>query len=79
MFCRPPTVPPVASHETSAADLPDVLAALSLDQKVALLAGVDTWHTASFAEPPVPAIRTSDGPAGVRGTSFTGPASASPL
>ena len=54
-----------------------MLAALSLDQKVALLAGVDTWHTASFDEPPVPAIRTSDGPAGVRGTSWTGPASAS--
>ena len=52
-------------------------AALTLDQKVALLAGVDTWHTASFDEPPVPAIRMSDGPAGVRGTSWSGPASAS--
>jgi beta-glucosidase len=61
----------------TATDLPTVLAALTLDQKVALLAGVDTWHTASFDEPPVPAIRMSDGPAGVRGTSFTGPASAS--
>jgi beta-glucosidase len=54
-----------------------LLGALSLDQKVALLAGVDTWHTASFEAPPVPSIRVSDGPAGVRGTSFTGPASAS--
>ncbi len=54
-----------------------LLRALSLDQKVALLAGVDTWHTASFDDPQVPAIRVSDGPAGVRGTSFTGPASAS--
>ena len=58
-------------------DLDTVLAALTIEQKVALLAGVDTWHTASFDEPPVPAIRTSDGPAGVRGTSFVGPASAS--
>ena len=31
----------------------------------------------SFDDPPVPAIRMSDGPAGVRGTSWTGPASAS--
>jgi beta-glucosidase len=58
-------------------DVPATLDALSLEQKVALLAGVDTWHTASFDDPPVAAIRTSDGPAGVRGTSWTGPASAS--
>jgi beta-glucosidase len=67
---RVPTTP-------STLDVPAVLAALSREQKVALLAGTDTWHTASFDEPRVPAIRMSDGPAGVRGTSFTGPASAS--
>jgi beta-glucosidase len=50
---------------------------LSLDQKIALLAGADTWHTASFDDPQVPAIRMSDGPAGVRGTSWAGAASAS--
>ncbi|MET0908697.1 MAG: glycoside hydrolase family 3 N-terminal domain-containing protein, partial [Ilumatobacteraceae bacterium] len=50
---------------------------LSLEQKIALLAGADTWHTAAFPGAGVPAIRTSDGPAGVRGTSYTGPASAS--
>lgn len=55
----------------------DVLDALSPEQKVALLAGVDTWHSAAFDDPVVPAIRMSDGPAGVRGTSWTGPASAS--
>lgn len=62
---------------TTEDDVRGTLDALSLEQKVALLAGVDTWHTASFEEPPVPTIRTSDGPAGVRGTSWTGPASAS--
>lgn len=51
--------------------------ALTVEQQVALLAGVDTWHTASFADPPVPALRVSDGPAGVRGTSWSGPESAS--
>jgi beta-glucosidase len=56
---------------------PSVLARLSLDQKIDLLAGADLWHTAGFAEPPVPAIRTSDGPAGVRGTTWDGVRSAS--
>ena len=50
---------------------------LSLEQKVDLLAGADTWHTVRLDDPRVPAIRTSDGPAGVRGTSWTGAASAS--
>ncbi len=50
---------------------------LSLEQKVDLLAGADTWHTVELDDPPVPAIRMSDGPAGVRGTSWTGAASAS--
>jgi beta-glucosidase len=59
-----------ASPVTTPADL-------SPDQKVELLAGTDLWHTAGFAEPPVPPIRTSDGPAGVRGTTWDGVASAS--
>ena len=46
-------------------------------RRSALLAGADTWHTAGFDDPGVPAIRMSDGPAGVRGTSWTGPPSAS--
>jgi len=50
---------------------------LSVEQKVELLSGADLWHTASYEDPPVPAIRMSDGPAGVRGTSWTGAASAS--
>ncbi len=55
----------------------ELLTRLSADQKIALLAGADTWHTAGFDDPPVAAIRMSDGPAGVRGTSWSGPASAS--
>ena len=56
-------------------DIDAVMAALSLEQKASLLAGDDNWHTG--AVPGVPAMRVSDGPAGVRGTSWTGPASAS--
>jgi beta-glucosidase len=67
----------VTTDAASDATIGELLAALTLEQKVALLAGVDSWHTASFEAPPVPAIRMSDGPAGVRGTSWRGPASAS--
>jgi beta-glucosidase len=48
---------------------------VNLPERVSLLAGVDSWHTAATSD--VPAIRMSDGPAGVRGTSWEGPASAS--
>jgi len=51
------------------------IASLTLQQKVALVAGHDNWHTEEL--PGVPVMRCSDGPAGVRGTSWTGPASAS--
>lgn len=53
----------------------ELLASLTVAQKVALLAGADSWHTVEV--PGVPPMRVSDGPAGVRGTSWTGPASAS--
>ncbi len=56
-------------------DIESVMASLTLEQKVSLLAGHDNWHTQAL--PGVPAMRVSDGPAGVRGTSWTGPASAS--
>ncbi|MGH9134846.1 MAG: beta-glucosidase H [Ilumatobacteraceae bacterium] len=48
---------------------------MNLRERIALLAGADTWHTAATSE--IPAIRMSDGPAGVRGTSWEGPPSAS--
>jgi beta-glucosidase len=52
-----------------------VLATLTLEQKVSLLSGADHWHTVAL--PGVPVLRCSDGPAGVRGTSWAGPSSAS--
>ena len=49
-------------------DVEHVLASLSLDEKVALLAGDDQWHTPAVTG--VPPMRMSDGPAGVRGTGW---------
>lgn len=55
----------------------DRISRLTLEQKVALLSGADAWHTVGYDDPPIPSMRVSDGPAGVRGTSRTGPPSAS--
>lgn len=48
---------------------------LTLEEQVALLAGTDNWHTAEIPRHGIPAMRVTDGPAGARGTTFTGPAS----
>ncbi|EFX05617.1 beta-glucosidase [Grosmannia clavigera kw1407] len=49
-------------------DIDDVLAKLSVPEKVALTSGIDFWHTVSVPRLGVPSIRMSDGPNGVRGT-----------
>lgn len=49
--------------------------AATRDELVALTAGSDLWHTTPIARLGIPAMRVSDGPVGVRGTRFDGPAS----
>ncbi|EXJ81029.1 beta-glucosidase [Capronia epimyces CBS 606.96] len=51
-------------------DVEDVLSQLNIAEKVALLSGIDFWHTAPVHRLGVPSIRLSDGPNGVRGTRF---------
>ena len=44
-----------------------VLAALTCDEKVALLVGIDVWRTAAVERLGLRSVLVSDGPAGVRG------------
>jgi beta-glucosidase len=51
-------------------DVEEVLSKLDLSEKIALLSGVDFWHTAPVHRLGVPSIRLSDGPNGVRGIRY---------
>ncbi|GAC1532040.1 MAG: glycoside hydrolase family 3 C-terminal domain-containing protein [Acidimicrobiales bacterium] len=62
---------------TLSADVEVLLAELTLSEKINLVAGADLWHTVAIERLGIPALRVSDGPAGVRGTTFTGHTSAS--
>ncbi|KAI0470724.1 beta-glucosidase [Xylariaceae sp. FL0804] len=47
-----------------------VLKALTMSEKVDLLAGIDFWHTKGLPQHGIPSLRLTDGPNGVRGTKF---------
>ena len=49
-------------------DVEGVLLEMTLQEKAALTAGIDFWHTFPIPRLKVPSLRTSDGPNGVRGT-----------
>ncbi|KAF3914823.1 Beta-glucosidase [Dactylellina cionopaga] len=53
-------------------EIDETLAQLTLEEKVSLLAGKDFWRTVPLANKKVPSIKTSDGPSGARGDTFTG-------
>ena len=49
-----------------------LLAALTLEEKAALLGGADLWHTVAVPRLRIGAMRVTDGPNGARGTAFRG-------
>src|SRR5689334_9217126 len=57
------------STESESADVTShvgVIAGLSLDQKVSLLSGRDTWTTHPIVDAGIRSVRMSDGPNGIR-------------
>jgi len=49
-----------------------LLAQLTLEEKVALTAGADLWHTPAIERLGISTLRMTDGPAGARGTEYAG-------
>lgn len=49
---------------------------LTVDEKAAMCAGVDMWHTAAVERLGIPALKMTDGPLGARGERWTGGRSA---
>ncbi|KAI4518352.1 glycoside hydrolase family 3 protein [Schizophyllum commune Loenen D] len=58
-----------ASRSFLDASIPDLVKKLRVDEKVSLLAGPNWWNTSAVERLEIPAIRMSDGPNGVRGSS----------
>lgn len=51
-------------------DVEAVIGQLTLQEKVNLVTGLDSWHTFPVHRLGIPSLRISDGPNGVRGTKF---------
>ncbi|BGP03092.1 Beta-glucosidase [Rhodotorula toruloides ATCC 204091] len=70
---------PLTLEEFAQADLHDVLARLTVKERISLLAGPDWWTTTPIPRIGVPSIKVSDGPNGVRGSSHFRPTPAQTL
>ncbi len=54
------------------ADVEALVAALTTDERVALLSGADFWTTVAVERLGIPSIAVTDGPSGARGATFPG-------
>jgi beta-glucosidase-like glycosyl hydrolase len=57
-------------------ELSALISQLTVDEKAAMVAGVDMWHTAAVERLGIPALKMTDGPIGARGERWTGGRSA---
>jgi beta-glucosidase len=48
-------------------NIESLIAQMTLEEKIALLAGADMWHTVSIQRLGIPSVKTTDGPIGARG------------
>src|SRR5690242_19965176 len=63
-------------QQPARAPVEQLLEQLTLKEKVAMLAGADTWRTVAVERLGIPALKMSDGPNGARGDAFAGGVSA---
>jgi beta-glucosidase len=49
-----------------------LIAQMTIEEKIAMLAGADLWHTVPIERLGIPAMRVTDGPIGARGTQARG-------
>lgn len=57
----------IDTNETAAQYAERLLKQLTLEEKIKLLSGADSWRTNEIPRLGIPKIKTSDGPVGVRG------------
>jgi len=55
-----------------ARDVDDIIGKLTVEEKAALVAGIDLWHTPGVPRLGIPGLRVTDGPNGARGPRWTG-------
>jgi beta-glucosidase len=58
------------------AHIESLVAQLTLEEKVAMAAGADAWHTHAVPRLGIPSVKVSDGPNGARGGGMSGTTSA---
>jgi beta-glucosidase len=68
--------PTTQDNQSTSEHIEGLLGQLTIDEKVALLAGADTWRTVAVERLGIPALKMSDGPNGARGDAFAGGVSA---
>ena len=57
-------------------EIDQIINHLTLDEKISLLSGFNSWYTNKIDQKNIPSIKMSDGPNGVRGDSNSGKSSA---